>query len=126
MYHWIWHMNRKIDGPTEVNGFFGGTNLPHNGSEIKDIYTNWSVTTHLALQKIRDAGGFTWNNVNCELDHSGGYGGLPEAMPPCGLTKTEGYPQGDNVQGIPVRAMKIADTSDPNQCATWHRARYRR
>ena len=26
------------------------------------------------------------------------------------------------MQGVPVRAMKIADASDPNQCVTWHRA----
>jgi hypothetical protein len=111
-----------LDGPTETNGFFGGTNLPHKGTEIADIYSNWTVTTNEALQRIRDGGGFTWNNVNCELDHSGGYGGLAEVMPPCGLTKTEGYPQADNVESIPTRAENVSSAREPSQCIAWHRA----
>ena len=55
--------------------FFQGTGLVANSTEVADLFTNWSATTTAALAAVQAAGGFTWSNVNCELD--------PFYGPPC-------------------------------------------
>uniref|UniRef100_A0A7S3FFR1 Uncharacterized protein n=1 Tax=Haptolina ericina TaxID=156174 RepID=A0A7S3FFR1_9EUKA len=108
-----------LDGPTEVNHFFEGTGLPHYGSEIKELYTNWSFTAWEAERRIAAAGGYTWSNFNCQLDRKPGYGGATEDCPPCGLTKTEGYPHAAPDPLSPVKQMKLSDAKA--QCTDWLR-----
>eukprot|EP00755_Sulcionema_specki_P024789 Sspe_Gene.1601::Locus_531_Transcript_1_1_Confidence_1.000_Length_1868::g.1601::m.1601 len=106
-----------LDGPTEVDGFFGGTNLPHYGKEIAEIYGNWSITMWEAQKQIAAAGGWSWNEANCNLDSNPGYGGAPVVMPPCSLTKTEGYPFADNVKGAPLKQHTLSAAKA--QCTEW-------
>jgi hypothetical protein len=61
-----------LDGPTESSHFHRATGLAHNGPEIAEIYSNWSITTVQSLQALAAAGKFTWNDVNCELDDNPG------------------------------------------------------
>ena len=106
-----------LDGPTETNGFFGGTNLPHNGTEIAEIRGNWSITVWESQKRIAEQKGYTWSNVNCNLDYHSGYGGSPEDFALCGLVKTEGYFHADNVKGTPVKEKEV--TAAKGQCAAW-------
>jgi len=108
-----------FDGPTEVNHFFPGAGLPHYGHEIKEIYGNWSITAWEAQAAIAKAGGYTWSNINCRLDKKPGYGGATEDSPPCGLTKSEGYPHADANTSTPVKAETVSDAKQ--QCAAWLR-----
>ena len=48
--------------------FVQGTGLQPNSTEFYELYGNWSQTVTESLQVVRDAGGYTWSNVNCELD----------------------------------------------------------
>lgn len=55
-------------GPSEVPSFSPGTGLLPNSTEYRDLYGNWSQTTWRSLQAVQAAGGYTWSNINCELD----------------------------------------------------------
>ena len=68
-------------------------------------------------QAIQKAGGFTWNNINCELTKEDGFGGSPVDLDPCGLTKTEGYPRANNSENAPPKATTI--TAARAECAQW-------
>jgi len=107
------------DGPTEVNNFFPGTGLPHRGVEIAELRSNWSVTVWEAQKQIAAAGGYTWNNVNCQLDSNPGYGGAPVDCVACGLTKSEGYPHADANASTPLKPQTV--TQARQQCAAWLR-----
>ena len=104
------------DGPTEVNNFFEGTGLPHFGKEIAELYGNWSKTAWETEARIAAAGGYTWSNLNCKLDKKAGYGGAGEDEPPCGLTKTEGYPHADATPDAPIKQTHISDAKEGMRC----------
>ena len=72
------------DGPSEVENMVNGTGLAKGSVEFKEIYGNWSITTWESQQAIQKAGGFTWNNINCELTKEAGFGGSPVDLDPCG------------------------------------------
>ena len=76
-----------------------------------------SVTTWQSQQRVQEAGGFTWNNINCMLTDEAGYGGSPVDLDPCGLTKAEGYPRANNSENAPPKAAKISDAK--KECAAW-------
>ena len=59
--------------------FVQGTGLQPNSTEFYELYGNWSQTVTESLQAVRDAGGYTWSNVNCELD--------PPYGKPCDVSK---------------------------------------
>ena len=94
-----------------------GTGFAKGSQEFLDIYSNWSVTTWEVLQAVQNASGFTWNNINCELDVEGGFGGSPVNMTPCGLVKTEGYPRANNTPTSPTRPNEL--TAAKASCAVW-------
>lgn len=91
---------------------------------IADLYGNWSLTTTASLAAVHKAGGYTWSNINCELDPlfgkscdmtepsnctnatNSGYfsdSSVPSGRHGCGLTKTNASPRGTNRMLAPVR-----------------------
>mmetsp|Transcript_46647 Transcript_46647/g.77151 ORF Transcript_46647/g.77151 Transcript_46647/m.77151 type:complete len:468 (+) Transcript_46647:131-1534(+) len=107
------------DGPTEVNSFFEGTGFAHRGQEVGDLYVAWKETVWQAQQRVIAVGGFTWNNINCQLDSNPGYGGAPVDCPPCGLTKSEGYPHADTNVSAPAKPQRLTQAKE--HCASWLR-----
>lgn len=118
--------------PSEVPHFAQGTGILPGAAAAKALYANWSTTTWAALQSVRTAGGFSWSNVNCELDYyPPGFltaGGTDR--PACGLTKTDGQPRANNVPTAPLWDGPVAtrhwpqdypNSADPAQCASWLR-----
>ena len=93
------------------------------------------------------AGGYTWSNVNCELDplfgkscdmtipgncsrtEKSGYPSdayVPSGLHGCGLTKTNGSPRARNVETAPIWDGRSGDDQEKNEtgqkeCALWLR-----
>ena len=116
--------------------FSQGTGLAQNGTEYHELFGNWSLTTWAALEAVQQAGGYTWSNVNCELDpiywpctppncpDGGGY--VPSGKFGCGLTKTNGSPRATNNVHAPVWDGRKGNDMEPNEdgradCAPWLR-----
>lgn len=134
-------------GPSEVSHFLQGTGLILGGQGIADLYSNWSLTTTASLAAVHAAGGYTWSNVNCELDplfgkscdmtkpgncsraEKSGYPSdayVPGGLHGCGLTKTNGSPRADNVQTAPIWDGRRGNDQEKNEtgakeCAVWLR-----
>ena len=128
-------------GPSEVPHFTQGTGLAPNSSEFRDLFTNWSATTTAALAAVQAAGGFTWSNVNCELDPF--YGppcdpAIPgncsanavyvgeRGLHTCGHTKTNGSPRANNVKTAPIWDGRSGNDQEKGEtgkagCAEWLR-----
>ena len=133
----------RWSGPSEVPNFIQGTGLQPNSTEFHEIFGNWSQTVTESLKAVADAGGFTWSNVNCELDPlygkecditvpgncsgsdaSGGPG--PKGLYPCGLTKTNGSPRANNVQTAPIWDGRLGNDQEKGEtgqleCTEWLR-----
>jgi len=115
-------------GPSEVFFFAEGSGMQPNSTEYREIYTNWSLTTTKALKAVRDAGGFTWSNVNCMLDPLYGKQDLgdKDGVCSCGLTKTNGSPRANNVQTAPIWDGRAGNDqakgeTGRKECAEWLR-----
>jgi hypothetical protein len=96
-------------GPAEANGWQNATGLQPNSKELKDIVAGFEKTQWAAQELIRNKGGFTWNNLNCDQNEYKN----PAQEIPCGLFKTEGY------FGSPQRRSNEDDARA--QCSTWLR-----
>ena len=118
--------------PSEVPHFAQGSGISPASDAARSLHANWSTTTWAALEAVRAAGGYTWSNVNCELDYQPP-GFLTRAgsdRPACGLIKTEGQPRANNVASAPLWdgpassrkwPQDYPNSADPAQCASWLR-----
>jgi hypothetical protein len=48
---------------------------------MRELYSNWSLTTSQSLAGVRKMGGFTWSGFNCMLDTDTGYSRPPGLAP---------------------------------------------
>jgi hypothetical protein len=116
-----------LDGPSEVPGFAQGTGLLPNSTANRELYGNWSLTTWQALEAVQAAGGYTWSNINCELDplyYKSESNYSQKYL--CGLTKTNGSPRATNLASAPIWDGRKGNDQEHGEtgkvgCAAWLR-----
>eukprot|EP00935_MAST-01C_sp_MAST-1C-sp1_P002224 g2224.t1 len=116
-----------LEGPSEVPYFAQGTGLAPNSTANQQLYGNWSLTTWEALAAVHAAGGYTWSNINCELDpfYFAGEANYSSKYL-CGLTKTNGSPRANNIASAPVWDGRKGNDQEKGEtgklgCAEWLR-----
>jgi hypothetical protein len=114
-----------LQGPSEVPNFAQGTGLLPDSTAYHDLYGNWSQTTWESLAAVQEAGGYTWSNINCELDPLYSWD-KPVYGPKygCGLTKTNGSPRATNVASAPIWDGRKGNDQEHGEtgkigCAAW-------
>lgn len=77
---------------------------------------------------MQSAGGYTWSNINCELDPPYFVANISnnKGMYKCGLTKTNGSPRANNVVTAPIWDGRRGNDQEHNEtgrlgCAAWLR-----
>jgi hypothetical protein len=115
--------------------------LQPNSTEFYELFGNWSQTVTESLKAVTDAGGFTWSNVNCELDPLYGKGcdvtkpgnctgndayQGPAGLYACGLGKTNGSPRANNVKTATIWDGRKGNDQEKGEtgkleCAEWLR-----
>eukprot|EP01052_Picozoa_sp_SAG31_P054908 SAG31_NODE_14870_length_783_cov_0.606725_2_plen_147_part_01 len=116
-----------------MSGFADGTGLHASVPAFHDIWAAWMDTTWAAEQAVVAAGGFTWSNIDCELDDGDGgpSGGVNNRSMPyasntsapllsaCGLSKANANPRADNTPSAPVLYRGTNRTLAQQSCAPW-------
>ena len=119
-----------------MSGFAQGTGLNSSVPAFRAIWRAWMGTMWAAESAVVRAGGFTWSNLDCELDDGDGgpSGGvshreLPYAangtaplLSACGLSKANANPRADDKAAAPVLYRGINRSLAQQHCAPWLRA----
>ena len=114
-----------------MSGFAQGTGLNSSVPAFRAIWRAWMGTMWAAESAVVRAGGFTWSNLDCELDDGDGgpSGGvshreLPYAangtaplLSACGLSKANANPRADDKAAAPVLYRGINRSLAQQHCA---------